>query len=71
VPVQEVPTCTGDGILLETLGRVRRIIMEKRQHSPLSENNIDSRSRLTPPVHIEPRHAICGDGHGSHVREGF
>ena len=30
VPVQEVAPCAGDGILVETLRRVGRIIMEKR-----------------------------------------
>ena len=52
-PVQEVAPCTGEGILFETLGRVRRIITEKRRCSPLPENDLDSRPRLTPPVHIE------------------
>jgi len=59
VPVQEVATCTGDGILLETLGRVRRIVMEKRQRSPLPPNDIDSRPRLF--VLNDPFHTTCGE----------
>jgi hypothetical protein len=49
----EVAPCTGDRIFIETLGRVRRIIMEKRQRSLFPANDLDSRPRLTPPVHIE------------------
>jgi hypothetical protein len=49
--------CAGDGILVETL--IRRIIMEKRQRSPLPANDLDSRPRLTPPVHIvRPAHKL-------------
>ena len=55
--VQEVAPRAGDGILVETLRRVRRIIMEKRQRSPLPANDLDSHPRLTPSVHIErPAH---------------
>ena len=53
MPVQGGAFSAGDGILVETLRRVRRIIMEKRQRSPLPVNDLDSRPRLTPPVHIE------------------
>jgi hypothetical protein len=54
---EEVAPCAGDEILVETLRRVRRIIMEKRQRSPLPVNDLDSRPCLTPPVRIErPAH---------------
>ena len=53
MPVQEVAPCAGDGILVETLRKVRRITMEKRQRSPLPANDLDSRLRLTPPAHVE------------------
>jgi hypothetical protein len=65
VPVQEVAPCAGDEILVETLRRVRRIIMEKRQRSPLPENDLDSRPRLAPPGQIErPAHKSLGGGKG-------
>ena len=51
--MQEVAPCAGDEILVETLRRVRRIMMEKRQRSPLPTNDLDSRPCLTPPVRIE------------------
>lgn len=46
-------TLYGDGILIEALGSVRRIIMEKIQCSPLPINDLDSRPHLTPLIHIE------------------
>ena len=41
VPVREVAPCMGDGILVEILGRGRRIIMGKRQRSPLPASDLD------------------------------
>ena len=51
--------CAGDKILVGTPMRVRRIIMEKGQRSPLPANDLNSRPspRLVPPVPIErPTH---------------
>jgi hypothetical protein len=49
VPVQEFTPCTSDGILVETLGTVRRIvIMEKRQRLPLPGSDLHSPDPTCP-----------------------
>lgn len=62
--VQEGAPCAGDRILVETLRRVGRIIIEKkRQRSPLPVNDLDSPPRSTQFILNDQltSHEICRD----------